>query len=101
MYYEILLEETKSSDVHETICETTKFATSAAPVCDYEEQLIWFDTNMGSFSFKPNETDPRTEIKCYQPVKPAFSYCCFNNFDNISLVVGSGKFIRSEKIENS
>ena len=64
------MKETKSSDIHDTICETTKFATSGGSVCNFEEQFIWFDTNMGSFSFKPNQTDPRTgPLKCYQPVK--------------------------------
>ena len=59
-------QESKSSDIHGVICETTKLATSdfgTGGICDFES---YWDV-YGSFSFK--QTHSSDEIKCSQLIQ--------------------------------
>ena len=68
------MQEIKSSDLHNTICETKKFATPTSNMCSLKgdsEELIngHIIRGAGSFSFEPGSADSRTGVKCSQPVK--------------------------------
>ena len=56
----IHLKESKSTDIHGVICETTKLATSKFETCDFETSGWWGE--YGLFSFKP--TNSSDKIKC-------------------------------------
>ena len=60
--------------MHNTICETKKFATPTSNMCSLKgesEDLIngHIIRGSGSFSFEPKSDDSRTSVKCSQPVK--------------------------------
>ena len=60
--------------MHNTICETKKFATPTSNICSLKEESEepingYRIKGVGSFSFEPNSDDLRTDIKCLQPVK--------------------------------
>ena len=81
----ILKQATKSSDIHDTICETTKFATSIANVCQFEITYDQFSLDWGihrvqngSFSYNSNEDGSETKIKCFQPVQLGFTLNVIN-----------------------
>ena len=61
-------QESKSTDSHGVICETTKMAISDFGICDFEEP--YGSDESGSFSFKP--TNSSDEIKCSQLVQAGF-----------------------------
>ena len=64
-YYLIPSKETKSSDIHGIICETTKFASLDTKMCQFVS--TW---KSGSFSYKPNKiSNFKSQIKCFQSVK--------------------------------
>ena len=60
--------ESKSTDSHGVICETTKMAISGFGICDFVADE-W--SEYGSFSFKP--TNSSDEIKCSQLVQAGFA----------------------------
>ena len=62
--------ESKSSDIHGVICETTKYATATVGICEYND--VFSSDSVGSFRFKPKKSDKNTEIQCFQQVKPGF-----------------------------
>ena len=57
--------ESKSTDSHGVICETTKMATPDIGIC-----YFFSDGEHGSFGFKP--TNSSDEIKCSQLVQAGF-----------------------------
>ena len=59
--------ESKSTDSHGVICETTKMAISDFGICDFTVDEFG---GYGSFSFKP--TNSSDEIKCSQLVQAGF-----------------------------
>ena len=62
--------DSKASDIHGVICETTKHATSTVGTCKFDFPHGY--PTYGSFSFKRNESDKESKIKCFQQVKPGF-----------------------------
>ena len=68
------MQEIKSSDLHNTICETKKFATPTSNMCSLKgesEDLIngHIIRGAGSFSFEPGSADLRAGVECSQPIK--------------------------------
>ena len=62
--------DSKSSDIHGVVCETTKYATSTIGDCEFIDVLSEYSNDPGSFRFKPKKSDKNTEIQCFQQVKP-------------------------------
>ena len=62
--------ESKATDIHGVICETTKLATSDFGICNFKRSGDYFDGEYGSFRFKP--TNSSDEIKCSQLVQTGF-----------------------------
>ena len=60
--------ESKPTDIHGVICETTKLATSDFGICDFETDQLG---HYGLFSLKP--TNSSDEIKCSKIVQAGFS----------------------------
>ena len=58
--------------MHGVICETTKYATSTAGICDFVDFFTDISTGLGSFRFNPNQFNTKSEIKCLQQVKSGF-----------------------------
>ena len=59
--------------MHDTICETTKLASSIDNICKFEiDDLIFMDLHWvfnGSFSYDSNEINFRKNVKCFQLVQ--------------------------------
>ena len=63
--------DSKASDIHGVICETTKHATSTVGICEFVD--VWGNVyTPGSFRFNSDESNKNTDIKCFQQVKPGF-----------------------------
>ena len=60
--------DSKASDIHGVICETTKHATSTVGTCKFD--FPYGSPTYGTFSFKRNESEKESKIKCFQQVKP-------------------------------
>ena len=63
--------DSKASDMHGVICETTKHATSTVGICEFVDVFGIADAP-GSFRFNSDESNKNTDIKCFQQVKPGF-----------------------------
>ena len=69
----ILRLESKASDIHGVICETTKHATSTGGICEFKNVFSYGSSDQsGWLRFKPNEFNTESEIKCFKQVKPGF-----------------------------
>lgn len=66
--WRIQRKDSKASDIHGVICETTKHATSTVGTCKFD--FPYGSPTYGTFSFKRNESEKESKIKCFQQVKP-------------------------------
>ena len=82
--------ESKPTDSHGVICETTKMATSDFGICDFQRADYTFSG--GSFSFKP--TNSSDEIKCSEVVQAGFLDIKIRNFHG--LYINGQKFCNTQ-----